>query len=1116
MTTTTELKITLTDELQDTLNAGGAAVYAIYFNPTSGAPVIQTLFTGATSAGPATAPITVDVPLTLDVVSGKVYFLVQSPVDGTLADPTTFVGTQSDLNWQSAETHNYRYDSFELTIENNINDAGNLSSVEGYGLPMSVGVSYGDGSSASVGYNVSGNELFHALSTMGQAQTVFPYATTAGEPGLTGDRAGLSPSQSVGIKSAAFTAGDWDSYVDYLKKIDPQTHEPNANAIQFAGFFDGAKDANGVYHNGGFYAYVLEWDENNGIFWLSPTDDSQVRGYIAITPEQLAGNIYATEGYVEIYESKSDYASGDAYHIYLNTYTYIDSSGKSVTNDDFMDAAANNQWGDILKDLFTGFTAGFYGMTGVDAQGGQVDLDQNWNWDPTYSFGANLATGEAPIYYDPYSAYFFANSNSYGSGYSDQLMSQYSEGGPLISLYDPSLGGSVTSIAITIFDDDETPTGYTKPVIYNYIAPGADGYTPPEYDANSAANIVLNFANSAMILDETVARITFSFQTGDASHPWASVTIDGSMGSLWQNWDIVQEKDGSYSAVPQNPAGMQPAGTILIGKLPVADDGVSHYKIEVGANDGHASKTFNLYTTTNADGLFLDPAYAGQAGAIAIDGLATVSAAPATQYVNTFTIDFLPSTTTTIDPSLLTRVQSTLVPSSVVVGQVTGTDPSPSPHGGGFTALAGQDALNGNVVSSQHAQLGFGWTGLNNATAASASWISGYTNKVDGQSVALVTIAGAGLAPVALLADIDGQWVSQGKSEIATLGEGTYTVTMQQYAASDTAHAHPLTQVSSKMTLTIALNEMDLVLAPGGAGAQLVDDGSGTSGNWIRLETSGAALEAGSSLVAYAVNANGEMVSRDGLEAGASVTLQDATLGHIGAIAGDDGSSLMFGGQSVHLGAGLELRFAEIDASGHADLSPAMNVSATPDGGIQFALDGFVLQASVENSLDAAAMIAGNQRASDTPWVYLEHGDLIQFEIAGSSANTNTLGFVRIDVDPATGDWSVGGVAYGDTDAFHDAVRGALDDGFLYQQGGNFQVTDEWEVAGASGYYAPVLLTQDGETFVIGNANDGGNDYIRMFGENTFGIEDLTASAGSDFDYNDMVVRLLPSEELLS
>ena len=66
---------------------------------------------------------------------------------------------------------------------------------------------------------------------------------------------------------------------------------------------------------------------------------------------------------------------------------------------------------------------------------------------------------------------------------------------------------------------------------------------------------------------------------------------------------------------------------------------------------------------------------------------------------------------------------------------------------------------------------------------------------------------------------------------------------------------------------------------------------------------------------------------------------------------------------------------------------------------------------------------------------------------------------------------------------------------------------------GADGYYAPVLVNQQGEIFIVNQssastANADGREHIRNFGQNMFGFEDLSAGAGSDFDYNDMVMHL--------
>src|SRR5262249_23154030 len=126
-----------------------------------------------------------------------------------------------------------------------------------------------------------------------------------------------------------------------------------------------------------------------------------------------------------------------------------------------------------------------------------------------------------------------------------------------------------------------------------------------------------------------------------------------------------------------------------------------------------------------------------------------------------------------------------------------------------------------------------------------------------------------------------------------------------------------------------------------------------------------------------------------------------------------------------------------------------------------------------------------------------------------SADNINTLHFVRFDVDQGTGEWSVGGMAYGNTDDFRAAVQANWDPGFAVQDGhGTFHNEASWTVAGADGFYAPVLATQNGDMFVIGTANADGREHIRSFGQNTFGFEDLRADQKSDFDFNDMVVKL--------
>ena len=227
----------------------------------------------------------------------------------------------------------------------------------------------------------------------------------------------------------------------------------------------------------------------------------------------------------------------------------------------------------------------------------------------------------------------------------------------------------------------------------------------------------------------------------------------------------------------------------------------------------------------------------------------------------------------------------------------------------------------------------------------------------------------------------------------------------------------------------------------------------------------------------------------------------------------DHGARVLLGAQSVYLAAGDQLRFAVLGGNHVIDSAPSTQFVARGDGSLQATVAGLHLSAVTNNALSDAATLAEAQRDTGDAFVFLRHGETLNIELAGSSANANTLSFIRVDVDVATGARSVAGVAYGNTAAFTEAVRSHLDGGFQHAHGGDFAATANWTVAGATGYYAPVLITPSGQVFVVGNANPGGQEHIRVYGENTFGFEDLAYNQGSDFDYNDMVMRLKPTPD---
>ncbi|WGD32225.1 hypothetical protein AncyloWKF20_10555 [Ancylobacter sp. WKF20] len=1120
----TTLTLNLTATLQSTLTAGGASngvsAYAVYFD-TSGAANFTTLVDNGGLQG--TGTYIINLPT---MPAGKIYFLIQSQDSSEPYDLTSLIQDQADINWANAATWGVRYDSFEFSLEGQTGDAGNLTSVESFGLPMEVEVEYQDGSNVvratdTRGYNVSGSTFFTDLS--GTATGVI-YTYTDGA--LAGDnRMAIGPATAVvpGSGSTSFQASDWDTYIDSLQT------QSGTTGVFISGFFNGAVDANNVYHNAGYYSYELTWDPTHqnadstvGTFWLSPTDSqisgystiagfSQIQGYIQITPDQLANSIYSTLGSAYIY---SDPTSSTPYNIALSPGA--------------MNTGANNQWGEVLTQLLTGFSAGYIGMSGTSLNSGvtqAINLSNNSNWDPTYAFGRNLAGGDVPDHVDPYSNLFFLNTNSYGSNYSDNLMSAYSNGGPLISLYSPYSQTDVSNINLTIFDDSETPTGYVTPTIDNYINATFD----PAVATASGISIGLNFFNQMVMLDDTVASITLRFQTADGWQELelsaAANTSTGNPGSLWDDWTIVQNGDGTFSVSAGGNA--QTTGALVITNPPAPANGVAWYQLVVHDVDdpgGTAAnaKTFNLYATTSGS-LFVNPAYSGQAGSLAVDGLAIVAPqASSASTILTFSVDFLYAATSTIDASLLTTnlpdalsifhslYGNSTLPTAAVVGDMSS---------GSFVAGTGQTTTTAPVATLQSGELAFGWTGYNplawttngSGDTIGSSWISQYSNKIGAGNLARLTFAGTSLMPVAAIGDIDGQWLSGTHN----FGNGTYTATFIEYLSSDTTFANPLTPTSSTLNFTVNVAEVDLLAATSGVGLALDGGGAGVAGNWIYLQTlsiGSGGLPPDATLILYATDASGNLVARDGT-IGPGVTLADAALGNIGNILSDSDAQLLSGSQMVYLGLGQELRFAVKAGSGAIDMAPNVTINVQADGSAEIDVGSFRLSAVTDNTLDAAAELASAQHRYDEALVYLTHGAMIEVELTGSSANTNTLGFVRFDMD-AQGNLSVDGVAYGNNDAFRAAVVDNLDPGFLVARGGQTSIDRTWTVQGSDGYYAPVLLTQNGDIFVPGTGNSGGHEYIRIFGENMFGFEDLTAAQNSDFDYNDMAMRLTPMQSI--
>lgn len=1208
----TTLTVNLSSALQTTLDQTGVGVWAVYFN---GSNVYSTEIDASVGT------VAIDLPGDLD--GGKVYLLIQSVSSGGIA-PLTFgpsgvIQQESDINWQNAASYDFRYDSLELSLEGQAGDAANLTDVNGFGIPMSVQISYPNGAASQTrGYAVNGSSVFSDVDAAA-SEAVYTYSEG---PLANTNRMAASPTTAVSNSLPGYAASDWNAYVESLGDA---VAAGTTNPVRIAGYFNGAPSVEWInapnpttgviqaysyneYHNPGFYSYTASYA--NGTFTFTPAANSQIQGVISISAADLANSIYSTLGNATV----TDPTTGLPYQFSAN------SGGTAVLNP-YMNTGANDQWGAFFVPLLTGFIGGYMGGT-TTAQNSllgssSISLSQNWNFDPTFAFGGKIAAGQpgavtpwswsgsygTGVSYDPYAEVFFNNTNSYGNGYSDSLMSQFQQGGPLIptgytgtlgnnpfsttnssatvTVTDPNASGydvgdqvtfagaavvgdltiagtytiasvgagsytitassnanatttgggstvtfqkDVDSITLTLFDDNETaPSGQTLPDVQGYtptlIYDTSAGPFVAPLESTGAPNLslVLNFGLGQMRLDPN-ATLQIGFYTGTSGGvaQFDYVTIpSSSTQSLYQTWVY---SNGAFIA----SGGAAANGSVLnVNGLPY-DTGINWYQIVV--TNSAATRTYNLYADAVAGTGVLNPYYnqggVDQAGSLALDGLAQIPTATlpgSEQYTTSLQIAAFNGGTMSMDPLLLTWITDSsiysstpgiwMTPDAPVLGTLTGTDDAFANWGGSTNATP-----NASLSDVTSGSLAIGWEGSDSTwigynASVSNNVIASYTNKVMGLDVALVSFSSAsGFTahnPIVVNADIDGKWTSAASQ----FGNGTYQAVMTEYQASDTDYSTPVALTSSPLTFTV--NMTDLAFAKTGGSFIQLDGSSGNAdGNWVRLASTSSTMPNGTLLV-YATDLDGNLVGRDG-ESGAGVTFDEAVLARIGSVATDGGTTMFKGVQSVYLPVGQQLHFAV--QTGNDAIQKLPNVLVTGDDMLTVKVAGnfgtLNLTAEVDNTLSATATSAASQRQYDEPWVFLSQGQQATVDIAGSAQNINTIHFVHLDVDRG-GNWSVDGVAYGNTDAFRAAVRDNWDAGFVSTGGrGNFQDHFTWAASSGTGFYAPVLVTEGGDIFVIGKANTDGRDHIRLFGENVFGFEDLRADQHSDFDYNDLVMKL--------
>jgi len=270
---------------------------------------------------------------------------------------------------------------------------------------------------------------------------------------------------------------------------------------------------------------------NAGTYVFTPDDNSQIQGTIKIDTQDLTNSIYSTLGVAQIYSP-----DGTPYE-----FTTLDNNVGAATTD--LNTGFNTQWGAFFVKLLTGYIGGYLGGTGNLGNlwtGGPttVDLSQNWNFDPSYAFSSSTMTPwtwDATQYgsgvpYDKYAQIFFANTNSYGNGYSDALMSLFQQGGPLVPTgYAVSLGANpftttAGSNVVTVSDPNAGTYGYQVGDLVTFAGAGTVG------GINMAAPPSLNIPGDpgkAAFSIQSVAANGLSYTVQAATSASASTTGGG-------------------------------------------------------------------------------------------------------------------------------------------------------------------------------------------------------------------------------------------------------------------------------------------------------------------------------------------------------------------------------------------------------------------------------------------------------------------------------------------------------------------------------------------------------------------------------------------------------------
>jgi hypothetical protein len=1071
------------------------------------------------------------------VSSSSIYLIVQSENPATHTDLTqsTAIGSTIGQILPNTQNWNYGFAAFEVTLTNGSADLGDLTAIPGFAWNMAVNIDYDDGTSQHRGLGISAQSLTNTLSA-NNPSAVLKYPTSGGTPYSPLDNVTSmvnSPSNST-FGPGDYPTSAWSSYLTAVEGM---------SGITLSGTTNGEPDANGVWHNSQYYSYTVStqtlgaggWGAAGTYFVFSPNASSQTQGYVVMSEATLQSNLYAAgQGTMSIWQ---DSAFTQAYDVPGSA-----PFGQAQTN--VIGTSVNNQWGNLLTPFFTGFTAGYWGTTSesVNAKmpttssasnlgGGTIDLNQTLNWSPAYAFDVHRV-GTIPTYQhnDFWTQQFFNNSNVYGSAFSDNLSVGLTTG-PLIPLSQPD--GSklnVSNIDLYVYGASETATTYFTSVANSasltlpggqsdYLAVTTTTATPP----GTGPQLIVS-GQTAGLFPESTLSVQLGLYQGNGQFSYATLQPHSNSNTgqtdYWQNYSLTN----NGTTWTGTSGGPNLEGTFIIGNLPMSTTATANqvywYQL-VFTDTGGDRKVYNFYAKQGATPGTIDTAVTD----FAADGGATLSPVPGQPGQMQLALN--PAVSMPVSMLVFDyNSQFSAMPAAPVGGTLSGSTFTPFDDQAsiGITGnkyATGSEQAAPSISIEVGGNIAFGWTGYNsdpstNQSGSTPGWTTAYTNKIVANDLALVTIyeGTTAIATLQATADLDGQWLTSADPQ--QLGNGTYTVKMQEYLPGGTTifgtGTSAVAPTSAVLTLTVSLTQLTLQETSSGDALQFAPHGdlSNGAGNWLHFDpVAGTQLTQGAQLLLYATTADGTLVGRDGT-IGGGVSLSDATLARLGSMRSDGGTELLKLGQTLFLPDDQQLHFALLNPDGTITSRPDVHITPQSNGSMLVTGAGLSFSVAVGNNLDHQDYFASDQRSSNLPVVYLTQGEAIHVEVAGSAKNANTIHFVRFDYDHDSNTLlSVGGVAYGNTDAFRAAVQANWDPNFAVQNGnGTFHVSQDWSVGGKQGFYAPVLVTPTGDIFVPGTANIDGRVHVQTYGENVFAFEDVRADHHGDFDYNDMVVKL--------